>query len=205
MGFYPGPIVVEKSFSQACENNKGPILGILRTAYADVKRVLEVGSGTGQHAAFFARNMPWLCWQTSDLPQHHAGIHSWLEQGPNNALAPLTLDVISGPWPADRVDGMFTANTLHIFSWDAVQAFFWGAGEQILENGILCVYGPFNYDGHYTSESNANFDLWLRQRDPDSGVRDFEAVDQLAAAAGLKLMSDNPMPANNRLLCWRRR
>lgn len=195
---------MQKPFSQACENNKESILEILRDAFVDVVRVVEVGSGTGQHAIFFARKMPWLVWQTTDLPEHHAGICSWLEEGPANALWPLTLDVMSDQWPVDGADGVFTANTLHIFSWEAVQAFFHGAGKCLLQGGVLCVYGPFNYGGNYTSESNANFDLWLRQRDPRSGVRDFEAVEQLATAAGFKLGSDNPMPANNRLLCWRR-
>ncbi len=202
MGFYP--LSMDKPFSQACENNKQPILGVLRNTFADVSQVVEVGSGTGQHALFFARNMPWLQWQTTDLPPNHAGIRSWLQQGPANALPPLALDVMSDDWPVVSIEALFTANTLHIMSWEAVQRLFRGAGERLLAGGLVCVYGPFNYAGAYTSDSNAGFDVWLRERDPHSGIRDFEAVDQLASREGLALVADNPMPANNRLLCWQR-
>ena len=203
MGFHPG-LIMDKPFSQACENNKQAILGELSKLFAGVSEVVEVGSGTGQHAVFFARNMPWLPWQTTDLSQHHAGICLWLEQGPQNALPPLTLDVMSEAWPVTRIEALFSANTLHIMSWDAVKCLFRGLGERLQAGGLACIYGPFNYAGAYTSESNASFDLWLRERDPRSGIRDFEAVDRLAAGVGLELIADRPMPANNRLLCWRR-
>ncbi len=196
---------MEKPFSQACENNKEPILGVLRNTFANASRVVEIGSGTGQHAVFFARHMPWLVWQTTDLPQHHAGIRCWLEQGPDNALPPLALDVMSDDWPVASMEALFTANTLHIMSWEAVKGFFRGAGERMLAGGMMCVYGPFNYAGAFTSDSNASFDAWLRQRDPLGGIRDFEAVDLLASRAGFRLFADSAMPANNRLLCWQRR
>jgi hypothetical protein len=194
-----------KPFSQACENNKGPILAVLRRHFAAVREVLEVGSGTGQHAAFFAAEMPHLVWQPSDRRENLAGIRAWVEDaGCPNLRAPLELDVTARPWPIDTAGAVFSANTAHIMSWPVVQAFLAGVGELLGAGGLFCLYGPFNYAGSHTSESNARFDEWLRQRDPQSAIRDFERVDECAAAAGLTLLEDNAMPANNRLLVWRR-
>lgn len=191
-------------FSQACENNKGPILDVLRGAFADVDYVLEIGSGTGQHAVHFAEQLPHLCWQCSDQAEYLPGVRSWLQWAQlANTPEPLTLDVMQ-PWPVSRTPAIFSANTLHIMSWEAVQAFFSGMGAVLTESATVCIYGPFNYDGRYTSDSNANFDQWLKQRDPASGIRDFAAVNQLAAAIGLQLLEDVAMPANNRCLVWRR-
>lgn len=192
-----------KPFSQACENNKLPILNILKVAFARSQQVLEVGSGTGQHAVFMAQNLPHLSWQPSDQGIYLEGIEQWCrEYDGDNLLVPVPLDVTEYPWPIKRVDGVFSANTLHIMSWPMVEAFFRGVRKVLPSGGVCCVYGPFNYEGSFTSPSNQQFDHWLRQRDPESGIRDFEAVDQLAREAGMFLVQDHEMPANNRLLQW---
>jgi hypothetical protein len=167
--------------------------------------VLEIGAGTGQHAACFAPELPWLTWQPSDVEEHLAGIRQWVEEaGAANLRLPLALDV-EQPWPALRVDAAYSANTCHIMSWPQVERMFLGVGECLEPGGIFCVYGPFNYGGRPTSESNARFDAMLRARDPQSGLRDFEAIAALALKHGLANKEDNPMPANNRLLAFRSR
>jgi cyclopropane fatty-acyl-phospholipid synthase-like methyltransferase len=167
--------------------------------------VLEIGSGTGQHAVYFAPELPHLVWQTADVAQHHAGIRVWLEEAAlPNVLPPLALDVNQPDWPVERYDAVFSANTLHIMGWPEVEKFFAGVGAVLEPGGVLAVYGPFNYNGAFTSDSNARFDAWLKSRDPASGVRDFEAVDALARAQGLVLQQDVAMPSNNRTLVWQR-
>ena len=196
-----------KPHSPSCERNRGPILEVLRKHFADRRRVLEIGSGTGQHAVHFATEMPWLDWQASDVADNLPGIRAWLDEAAlPNTPSPLLLDVLQPQWPAIEADAVFTANTLHIMGWDGVQAFFRGVGRLLAgrPGGTLVAYGPFNYDGAYTSDSNREFDGWLKARDPRSGIRDFEAVDALAAEAGLVLLDDVAMPANNRCLAWRR-
>ncbi len=194
----------EKPFSQACENNKRPILEVLSRHVGEISRVLEIGSGTGQHAVFFAEQLPHLNWQTSDQELHHEGIRAWIrEAGLPNVVPPLALDVTMDPWPVDQAEAVFSANTAHIMSWLEVEAFVAGVGRVLVEGGLFLLYGPFSYGGVHTSESNARFDMSLRSRDPAMGVRDFEAVDALARAAGMRLVEDNAMPANNRLLVWR--
>lgn len=196
---------MNKPFSESCEQNREPILTVLRTWFADRRHVLEVGSGTGQHAVYFAPELPHLVWQTADVPQHHAGIRAWLEEAAlPNVRPPLALDVNNATWLDGRYDAIFSANTLHIMSWPEVMRFFEGVGTVLEPGGVLAVYGPFNYNGTFTSESNARFDAWLKARDPASGVRDFEAVDELARAQGLVLQQDIAMPANNRTLVWKR-
>ena len=178
---------------------------MLRGAFADRREVLEIGSGTGQHAVHFAAAMPWLIWQSSDRGDALPGIRLWLDEAAlPNTPPPLELDVVAGPWPARRFDAVFSANTLHIMGWPAVLAFFTGVDRVLSETGMLVVYGPFNYRGAYTSDSNRDFDAWLKARDPASAIRDFEAVDALAGDAGLALVDDIAMPANNRCLLWRR-
>ena len=194
-----------KQYSEACEENKLPILAVLRHEFSGCRRVLEIGSGTGQHAVFFARQLPELVWQPSDVAAHLAGIDAWREEaGLDNVLAPLVLDVTSGVWPDATYDALFSANTTHIMSWDAVQAMFEGIGNALEPGGVFCLYGPFNYNGRYTSDSNARFDCFLKDRDPCSGIRDFTDLDTLAVASGLKLKTDHEMPVNNRLLVWKR-
>ncbi|MBW8365691.1 MAG: DUF938 domain-containing protein [Rhizobium sp.] len=195
---------MDKPFSESCVQNRDPILAILRPLFADRRHVLEIGSGTGQHAVYFAADLPHLVWQTADVPQHHPGIQAWLEEAAlPNVLPPLALDVNDTAWRSGRYDAVFSANTLHIMGWPEVERFFAGVGAVLEAGGILAVYGPFNYGGRYTSESNARFDAWLKARDPASGVRDFEAVDALARSQGLVLQQDIAMPANNRTLVWR--
>ena len=195
--------MLDKPFSESCVQNRDPILAVLRELFADRSHVLEIGSGTGQHAVYFGAKLPHLRWQTADVPPHHAGIRLWLAEAKlANVLPPLELDVNQPHWRSGRYDAVFSANTLHIMSWPEVEKFFEGVGEVLESGGILAVYGPFNYNGAFTSESNARFDAWLKARDPASGVRDFEAVDALAERAGLALQADYPMPANNQLLVW---
>jgi len=197
--------MTDKPFAESCAQNREPIIAVLRTVFADRRRVLEIGSGTGQHAVYFAPELPHLVWQTADVVQHHAGIRAWLDEAAlPNVLPPLALDVCHTGWRSGRYDAVFSANTLHIMSWPEVEHFFEGVGEVLEAGGVLAVYGPFNYDGAFTSESNARFDAWLKARDPASGVRDFEAVDALARAQGLILQQDIAMPANNRTLVWHR-
>ena len=194
-----------RPYSEACERNREPIVAVLREVFADRRKVLEVGSGTGQHAVYFAAELPHLAWQPSDLPEHLAGIRLWCDEARlANLLAPMALDLNQDPWPDTGADAMFSANTLHIVSWPEVQVLLERAGRVLPPGGVLAIYGPFAYGGRHTSQSNARFDLLLRERDPRSGVRNFEEVDALARAQGLSLIRDVAMPANNRMLVWRR-
>lgn len=193
-----------KPFSPACERNRDPILAALREPFATRRQVLEIGSGTGQHAVHFAAALPHLTWQTSDIAAHLPGIRVWLAEADlPNTPPPLELDV-AGSWPPARYDAAFTANTLHIMSWPEVQRLFERLGDALTDDAILAAYGPFNEDGRFTSESNAAFDAALRARAPHMGLRDISAVDALARAIGLHRFADLPMPANNRTLLWRR-
>lgn len=200
-----GCLSTDKPFSQACENNKGPILSILQSAFAEVKNVLEVGSGTGQHAVYFAKHMPHLGWQPTDLAENLLGVELWLDEAKlGNISSPKVLDVSVQPWAVEPVDAIFSANTLHIMGKPEVVRFFGGVGDVLLAGGRLCVYGPFNYEGRFTSESNARFNEWLYRQNPNSAIRDFEWVNELALDIGLELVEDHAMPANNRLLEWQR-
>ena len=196
---------MNKPDAPACARNREPILQVLRTHFANRHDVLESGSGTGQHAVYFAAAMPWLQWQCSDRPEYLPGIEAWrMEAGLANTPAPLLLDVALGPWPARRFDAVFTANSLHIMGWPEVEAFFAGLANVLAEQATLVVYGPFNYGGQFTSDSNHAFDASLRARDAKMGIRDFESIDALARGIGLRLEEDVAMPANNRCLVWRR-
>jgi cyclopropane fatty-acyl-phospholipid synthase-like methyltransferase len=191
--------------SDHCERNKGPILEVLRQAFAARHAVLEIGSGTGQHAVHFAAHLPQLIWQPSELAALLPPLAERVRlEGSANLRQPIALDVRAAHWPHTGADAIFSANTLHIIGPEAVEDFFRGAGAALADNGVLCAYGPFNYQGHYTSDSNAQFDAWLKARDPRSAIRDFEFVDGLARAQGLTLAADHAMPANNRTLVWRR-
>lgn len=194
-----------KQFAEHCERNRGPILEILKRVFADRTSLLEIGSGTGQHAAYFAPGLPQLRWQPSDLAPNLPSIAAWAaEAGAPNLRAPIELDV-DRPFPPVEADAVFSANTCHILSWPRVERMFAGIGALLPAGGVLAVYGPFNYGGKPTAGSNARFDAWLRGRDPASGLRDAEAVVALARRHGMELKEDNAMPANNRLLVWRRR
>jgi cyclopropane fatty-acyl-phospholipid synthase-like methyltransferase len=196
----------DKPYSAACERNRDPILAVLRTHFADRRRVLEIGSGTGQHAVHFAAAMPQVLWQTSDRAENLPGVQQWLDEaGLPNTPPPLAVDVAGATWPRDSYDAVFSANTLHIMSWEEVAALFAALPQVTTADAKLAIYGPFNYDGKYTSESNAGFDASLKARAPQMGIRDFAAVDALAHAAGFALVDDVAMPANNRSLVWQRR
>lgn len=195
---------VDKPFSEACAQNRAPILEVLGPCLRPARTVLEIGSGTGQHAVYLAAEMPQLIWQTSDRRENHAGIHLWLEDSAlDNVRPPLDLDV-RGEWPRSHFDAVFSANTAHIMAMPEVEAMFHGVSRVLNVGGLFALYGPFNYGGRYTSESNERFDQWLKARDPNSGIRDFEALDLLASGLGLVLVSDHTMPVNNRILLWRR-
>lgn len=198
--------MTDKPFAPACERNREPIVAVLRTHFADRSRVLEIGSGTGQHAVHFAAAMPFLVWQTSDVAENLPGIRAWLDEaGLGNTPAPLVLDVAGSDWPATRFDAIFSANTLHIMSWPEVERFFAALDRIATPDAKLAVYGPFNYGGAFTSASNAAFDESLKARAPHMGIRDIEAVDALARKAGFAMIDDVAMPANNRTLVWQRR
>jgi len=186
-----------KKYSEASERNRAPILEVLRRVFANRRRVLEIGSGTGQHAAYFAPALPHLVWQASDVAENLPDIREWVSEPP-----PIELDVEKA-WPKVDADAVFSANTCHIMSWPQVERMFEGIGKMAAVQAV-CIYGPFNYGGRHTSESNARFDAMLRGRDPASGLRDFEAMVALAGKNGMALQEDNAMPANNRLLVFKK-
>lgn len=196
---------MEKPDAPSCAKNRDPILEVLRRHFADRHHVLEIGSGTGQHAIYFAQQLPHLIWQTSDRAENLPGIRAWLDDAAlPNTPPPLEFDV-QGRWPGQRYDAIFSANTLHIMPWEAVEALFAGLQGIMAGDAKLVVYGPFNYGGKFTSHSNAAFDRWLKDRGPHQGIRDIEKVDGLAKKAGLELIEDRAMPSNNRCLVWQGR
>lgn len=195
---------MDKPHSPSCERNREPILDVLDEYFADRRRVLEIGSGTGQHAVHFAAALPQLTWQSSDRVENLAGIRAWLDEAAlPNTPAPLELDV-AGNWPRGPFDAVFSANTLHIMAWPEVQQCFAQLPTLTSNDAILVIYGPFNAQGRYSSDSNAAFDQWLKARGAHMAIRDAEAVDALAEAAGFILIDDRAMPANNRCRVWRR-
>jgi SAM-dependent methyltransferase len=190
-------------FSAACERNKDPILEVLRIRLAGRSHVLEIGSGTGQHAAYFARALDHLIWHPTEQLAYLADLAERVKlEGSINLRAPTLLDVRQAVWPVRSVDAVFTANTLHIMSWAEVAAAFQGVGNVLAPGGVLCIYGPFRYAGRYTSDSNQEFDRMLQERDPQSGLRDTQAITPLAGQYGLRLDADHDLPANNRLLIY---
>jgi len=197
--------MTKKPFSQACANNQTVILQILERVFADKQNVLEVGSGTGQHGVFFADKLPHLSWQMSDRQQNHAGINLWIASQPApNLHAPIALDVLSDPWPTTSYDAAYSANTAHIMPWEAVVAMFAGVGERLRSGGVFCLYGPMKYLGILAAQSNVQFDAWLQQQWPHQGIREFHELNQMAMDAGLTLLEDNAMPANNQLIVWQK-
>lgn len=194
-----------KTYSEACEQNKQPILQVLQDVFKDTKSVLEIGSGTGQHAVYFAEHLRHLDWQPSDLAPNIPSIQARLDEAalPNLHHA-LTLNVEEQLWQVTACEAIFSANTLHIMSWEMVEQFFNGVGRYLGSNGKLLVYGPFSYQGQHISASNAKFDQYLKQRDPLSGVRDFEGLNTLAKDNDLEFIQDYAMPANNRTLFWQK-
>lgn len=195
-----------KPYSEACERNRDPIFAVIQPLLAARRAVLEIGSGTGQHAVYFAAKLPQLIWHTSDREMYHAGIQLWLDEAAlENVRPPLSLDVTQTPWPAMTVDAVYSANTAHIMHWPEVEAMFAGVGGLLPAGGIFLLYGPFNDHGCYTSDSNRRFDEQLKSRDPLSGIHDADALDRLAQQAQLQARGDVAMPANNRILWWEKR
>ena len=194
-----------KLYSESCEQNKAPILKILEHVFQDSKNVFEIGSGTGQHAIYFAEHLPHLTWQPSDLSENLSSIDAWSQDASlNNLNSPIELDVLNPPVGLSEFDSVFTANSLHIMSWPMVEAFFRVVGSMLERQGRLLIYGPFSYQGKHTSLSNERFDLYLKQNNPNSGVHDFDDLEILAKNNGFKLIEDYAMPANNRCLYWQK-
>ena len=195
----------EKPFAPASDRNRDPILRALRGHLSNVTELLELGSGTGQHAVHMAAELKHVQWQTSDLLDQHPGMNAWIDEAQlPNVKRPLSLNVAQADWPVSTADAVYTANTAHIMSWESVCAMFRGTGKVLVSGGLFLMYGPFNYGGSFTSTGNRDFDRTLRTRDPASGIRDFEAVEKLALDNQMTLVDDVDMPANNRLLVWRK-
>jgi cyclopropane fatty-acyl-phospholipid synthase-like methyltransferase len=194
-----------KPRSEACERNRDPILKVLMQWFLEPGTVLEIGSGTGQHGVYFARHMPHITWLTSDLDDNRPGIRAWVSESqlPNLPL-PLRLDVSDSHWPVERTDYVFSANTAHIMNWAKVQAMFSGVAQTLGPKGVFCLYGPFNHNGEFTSDSNRAFDSLLRSQNAEMGLRDDAALIALGKQVGLQLTGDHWLPANNRALVWSR-
>lgn len=194
---------MHKPCAESCVQNRQPIQRVLEQYLEGRETLLEIGSGTGQHAVYFGAAYPHLRWQTSDLQHNHAAINAWIDDsGLANVSRPLTLDT-TRPWPPiGQFDMVFSANTLHIMSRAAVQGLFDHLPAVMHARSLFLVYGPFNYAGKYTSDSNRRFDQWLRQNDAQSGIKDFDWLSGIAAANGLECRADHAMPENNRILVW---
>ncbi len=192
---------MNKPYSESCDQNKDAILSVISPLFFSLSNVLEIGSGTGQHAIYFAEKLPQLRWHTSDCLSYLDGINMWLaDAGLANALPPFELDVSRSQWPQLEVDAVFTANSIHIMQQQDVVNLINGVGKLLKQKGSFVIYGPFNYDGRYTSTSNENFDQWLKQRDAFSGIKHFEEIESLANSNNMQLVTDYEMPANNRIL-----
>lgn len=197
-----------KPYSEACIQNREPIIHELKHIFRNSLQVLEIGSGTGQHAAYFPKFLPHLHWHPSDVAAHLPGIETWRTEAALNNVSPaIRLDVNQSEWPQLSIDAVFSANAIHIMSWSSVKNLINGVAT-LLKNSshpdrFLCFYGPFNYQGDFSSESNARFDQWLKDRDPSSGIRHFEELCDLASTCGMDHLDDIEMPANNRLLVFR--
>lgn len=196
---------MNKPFSQACENNKLAILQVISNYFKAGDRILEVGSGTAQHAIYFCQLLPEISWIPCEILANMSTLAAAMSgDKPANLMPAKVLDVTQQEWPVMDLDGLFSANCLHIMPEILSADFFRGAGEVLKPGAILCVYGPFKYDGDFTSDSNAHFDLWLKDRDALSGIRDFEKINQLAKDYDFALIEDRDMPANNQCLIWRK-
>lgn len=196
----------DKPYAEACDENGAPIQRVLERLLPATGRLLEIGSGTGQHAVRFARAFPGIVWQTSDVRDKHAGIQLWLDEaGLDNLRPPLALDVLCDPWPPGPFDAVFSANTAHIMPQPAVAAMFAGVAQVLKPGAPFLLYGPFMYDGVHSSDSNQRFDHWLRSIEAHRGVRDLSWLREIAAPLGLELSEDVEMPVNNRILVWRKR
>ncbi len=192
-------------FSSAAERNRQPILEQLMKLLPQNGSVLEIGSGTGQHAVFFTQNMPGLMWQPSDREENLAGLETrFAAEGNENILPPIKLDVVHDSWPAYCYDAAYSANTAHIMAWEAVVAMFAGVSAHLDTGARFCLYGPFNIDNQFTSPSNAHFDASLRAEDSRMGIRDMAVIESLASLHEMKLEYKLAMPANNFILVFKK-
>lgn len=191
-----------KQYSSSCERNQKPLLEQLSRLFKDSQRVLEIGSGSGQHAVFFAKHLSHLEWHTSDAKNNHASINEWIEEFPSNNLhSPIEFLFGQQPWPTITMDAIFTANTTHIMQKNDAKLMMESISTNLLKGGLFCQYGPFNIDGEYTSEGNKTFDLHL-ESEGCGGIRDINELTEWAT--GLRLIERISMPANNFLLVWQR-
>lgn len=196
-----------RRFAPATERNRGPILELLKRVLPTTGTVLEIASGTGEHAVFFGRNLPHLTWQPSDLDgAARASIVAWsAEARVSNLAAPLALDASQPNWPIDRADAVIAVNMIHIAPWTATIGLLSGAARILPAGAPLVLYGPYKRGGRHTAPSNEAFDQNLRRQDPAWGVRDLETVIEAADAAGLTLAEIAQMPANNLGVVFHRR
>jgi SAM-dependent methyltransferase len=195
----------DRPFSQYAERNSGPILEVLRNEFSNCESVLEIGSGTGQHAHRFASELAHLSWQTSDLEENHAGISAWVSESKlTNLLPPISLDVLTADLKATSFDAVFSANTAHIMSIDAVAKMFCLVGKALAPGGVFCLYGPFRQGGEFNTASNSAFDESLRARNAAMGIRDIESLEEFGSKCGLLREKLYAMPANNHIAVWRR-
>ncbi|WP_018141908.1 DUF938 domain-containing protein [Thioalkalivibrio sp. ALJ7] len=195
----------EKPYAPAAEQNRAPILAVLREQFLAHGRVLEIGAGTGQHAVHFAAALPHLDWCPSDVADNLPGVEAWRRDAAlPNLRAPIPLDVRLDTWPEGPFEYVYSANTVHIMHWPAVEVMFAGVARILAPGGLFALYGPFAHDGVHTAESNARFDHALRTQDPGMGVRDRADLDTLASSHGLQREAIIDLPVNNQILLWRR-
>lgn len=195
--------MIDKPLAPATDRNKQAILGVIREEFRNCASILEIGSGTGQHAVHFAAELGHVTWQTSDVEENQAGILAWLRDASlDNVREPLVLDVMDDPVLTGDYDGVFSANTAHIMSFEAVEKMISLAGSVLRDGGVFVLYGPFRQDGEFNTVSNAEFHQSLRQRDPDMGIRHLEDLDRLAGAGDMRRTRLYAMPSNNHIAVW---
>lgn len=194
------------NYAEACERNKAPIFATLNEFLPETGActILEIGSGSGQHAINLTRHRPNWQWQTTEMTDYISALRENISHYASALPSPQTLNVNDLSWPFEEVGFAFTSNTLHIMDESSVESFFKGLSKVLVDKGLLFIYGPFRYQGEFTSASNGDFDLWLKSRNPKSGIRDFEWIQELAQKANLSLRADQQMPANNQLLVWQK-
>jgi len=198
----PGAMV-----APAAARNRDPILAVLRDVLPARGVVLEIASGSGEHAVHFAQALPEIIWQPSDADAAAlASIRAYRDAyGASNLLPPLRIDVRDPPWPVDKIDAVLSINMIHIAPWNACEGLFLGASQVLRKGGKLILYGPFNIDGRFTAQSNEAFDTSLKARDASWGIRDLADVEACAARNGLRLVSQVEMPANNLTVVFTRK
>ena len=192
-----------KRFAEACDRNQAPILAVLKEVMPDRGKVLEIGSGTGQHAAYFSHFLPSLTWQPSDLADALPSIEAWRKEScAPNLNSPIVIDLLGNNEDLSRVDAIVCINIVHIVAWTGVERLFSIAANILESKGVLYFYGPYRYPDRTLEPSNVAFDRWLKEHNPVSGIRDYPAVESLAESSGFTLGGDRSMPSNNRSIWW---